>query len=266
MKKQVVLFLLAFVSAGMIFAQQNTQTQNTQNQNAQGQGTSAQTQNSTQEKSLTDPNPATVGNDSAAAALREVSVDKFEREGSWNVSMSPDAGVVTGRLFEGNPKGKEPLKDDKDTAEDTHVFGVKAEFFRRGVNSITVRAARPLPIEGTTKTVSVWIAGRNMTHTITLLLQDYYGNNFEVYMGSLSFSGWKKMTVAIPPSPDGVHGIVQSSVYYGDRPGLRIIGFRIDCNPETAIGSYYVYFDALRAVTDLYDMENHDEDDMSDNW
>jgi hypothetical protein len=33
-----------------------------------------------------------------------------------------------------------------------------------------------------------------------------------------------------------------------------------------ARGSYYLYLDDLRAVTDLYDMENHDEDDMLDDW
>jgi len=277
MKKYLVLLLFVFCSAGIIFAQQAAQPAQQQAQPAKqpaqqqpAQPAAAVQQSATQDKqetvSLTDPNAAIVGNDSGSTALREISVDKFEREGSWNVHMSPDAGVVTGRLFEGNPRGKEALKDDKDTGEDTRVFGIKAEFFRRGLNSITLRAARPLPIEGITKTVSVWVAGRNMPHTLTLLVEDYFGNSFELYMGTLAFSGWKKMTVAIPPSPDGVHGIVQSSVYYGDRPGLRIVGFRIDCDPETSIGSYYVYFDALRAVTDLYDMENHDVDDMSDNW
>ena len=76
----------------------------------------------------------------------------------------------------------------------------------------------------------------------------------------------EKLTVAVPPSPDGVHGIVQTSAYHGDRPGLRIVGFRVDCNPELARGSYYLYLDDLRAVTDLYAMENRDEDDMDDNW
>ncbi len=240
--KRSILVLLALCAAGMVFAQQQ------------------------ENRSLSDPDPSNVGADSAISALREVSVDKFEREGAWNVRMSPDAGVISGRLFEGSPAAKEPLEDDKDTGDDTHVFGVKAEFYRRGINSIFVRAARPLPIEGITKTVSVWVAGRNMSHSLTLLVQDYFGNNFEIYMGTLAFSGWKKMTVAIPPSVDGVHGIVQSSAFWGERPGLRIVGFRIDCDPETAIGAYYVYFDALRAVTDLYDLENRDEDDMADNW
>ena len=74
------------------------------------------------------------------------------------------------------------------------------------------------------------------------------------------------MSVAVPPSPDGQHGIIQSSVHHGDRPGLKIVGFRVDCDPESAQGSYYIYFDDLRAVTDLYDMENRNEDDMIDNW
>ncbi|MCH5294741.1 MAG: flagellar filament protein FlaA [Treponema sp.] len=219
------------------------------------------------QESLSDPDPSSVGNDSARQALREVSVDRFEREGSWNVRISPDFGVISGRLFDGSPAGKEPLNDaDNKEIEDSKVLGVKVEFFRRGVNSFFVTAARPLPIEGVTKTVSVWVCGRNMAHQMWLLVQDYNGNNFEIWLGSLEFAGWKKLTTAIPPSPDGEHGIIQTDTHNGDRPGLRIVGFRIDCNPMEARGTYYMYLDDLRAVTDLYDVENRDEDDMSDAW
>lgn len=218
-------------------------------------------------QSIADPDASSIGNDSARQALREVSVDRFEREGSWNVHISPDCGVISGRLFDGNPLAKEPLNDaDNQEIEDTHVFGAKIEFFRRGVNSFYVTAARPIPIEGITKTVSVWVCGRNMGHQLWLRVQDYNGSEFEIWMGNLEFSGWKKITTAIPPSPDNVHGIIQQSVYHGDRPGLRIVGFRIDCNPMEAQGSYYIYFDDMRAVTDLYDTLNRDEDDMMDDW
>ncbi|MBE6344847.1 MAG: flagellar filament protein FlaA [Spirochaetaceae bacterium] len=217
--------------------------------------------------SLTDPDPEIIGADSAKQALREVSVDLFEREGSWNAKISSDNGVISARLFEGGPSLKEPLQGvENEGVTDDHVLGLKVEFFRRGINSFYITAARPLPIEGITKTVSVWVAGRNQGHSLYLLVQDYFGNNFELYMGSLAFSGWKKITVAIPPSPDGERGIVQQSAYFGDKPGLRIVGFRVDCDPVLARGSYYMYMDDLRAVTDLYDMENHDEDDMDDNW
>lgn len=214
---------------------------------------------------LSDPDPTVIGNDSAAQALREVSVDRFEVEGSWNASISPDYGMISSRLMEGAPMAKEPLAGEED-AIDSKVLGVKVQFFRRGINSFYIRSARPIPIEGVTKTVSVWVAGRNMDHTLNLLVQDYYGNNFELYMGSLGFNGWKKLQVAVPPSPDGDHGIIQSSAYDGVRPGLRIVGFRIDCNPMLARGSYYLYLDDLRAITDLYDVENRDEDDMNDDW
>ena len=116
--------------------------------------------------------------------------------------------------------------EENDGVSDERVLGVKVEFFRRGVNSFYITAARPIPIEGITKTVSVWVAGRNQGHSMYLLVQDYFGNNFEIYMGTLAFSGWKKMTAAVPPSPDGERGIVQQSAYYGEKPGLRIVGFR----------------------------------------
>ena len=220
-----------------------------------------------QASSLQEPNPETVGAHSALASLREVSIDKFEREGSWVVHMSRDYGVINGRLFEGNPSMKEPLEEDQGKEDqDTQVYGVRVDFFRRGINSFTIKPGRPLPIEGTVKTISLWVCGRNQSHDMYVLVQDYFGSNFELYLGNLGFSGWKKLTCVVPPSPDGEHGIVQSSAYYGDKPGLRIVGFRVDCNPMQARGTYYMYLDDLRAVTDLYDMENHDEDDMLDNW
>lgn len=240
MKKLVTFGAIAFLATGLIFAQTS---------------------------SLQEPNPEDVGADSAMASLREVSVDKFEREGSWSVHISSDDGVIAGRLFEGNPAMKEPLPEDEGKEdEDKMVYGVRVDFFRRGKNSFTIKSGRPLSVEGTTKTISLWVCGRNQDHDMYALVQDYFGRNYELYMGSLGFSGWKKLTCVIPPSPDGEHGIVQSSAYYGDKPGLKILGFRVDCNPVQARGTYYMYLDDLRVVTDLYDMENHDEDDMSDNW
>ena len=243
MKKLIFTALSVFLTASLVFAQADSQSNST----------------------LADPNPSDVGADSAASALKEVSLDKMEREGSWNIHISPDCGIASIRLFEGSPYAKTPLPGEEDQV-DVMALGCKVEFYHRGINSIYVTAVRPIPIEGIAKTVSVWMAGRNQDHDVYLLVQDYYGSNFELYLGNLGFSGWKKLTVAIPPSPDGEHGIVQSSPYYGDRPGLRVVGFRIDCNPMLARGTYYVYFDDLRAVTDLYDLENRDEDDMVDNW
>ena len=47
---------------------------------------------------------------------------------------------------------------------------------------------------------------------------------------------------------------------------MKVVGFRIECNPWEAYGNYYIYFDDLRAVTDLYEVGIRDEDDMKDAW
>ena len=143
-----------------------------------------------QNSAIDEPNPETVGNDSAMQALQEISLDKFEREGSWSVHMSSDYGVISSRLFEGSPAMKEPLAGEENSEEsDTHVLGVKVEFFKRGVNSFYITSQRPLPIEGITKTISVWACGRNQGHSLYVLVEDYFGRSYELYMGSLSFSG-----------------------------------------------------------------------------
>jgi len=213
-------------------------------------------------------NPALIGTDSAIQKLKEVSVDKFENEGSWVANMSPDAGVISSRLFDGAPAGKKPIADEEGMdLPDSKVLGVKVDFFRRGYNSFTVTAVKPIPVEGVAKTVSVWVVGRNFNHTLKLLLEDYWGHQFELYVGKLNHSGWKLMTVAIPPqNRDGKSGIVQKDYHYSNQVGLKIVGFKIECDPEDAYGSYYMYLDDLRVVSDLYELEARDSDDMYDNW
>jgi hypothetical protein len=215
-----------------------------------------------------DPDPYDIEIDTAQQQLKEVSVEKFEHEGFWLAHMSSDEGYVASRLFPGGPSAKEPIPDEeKMNIPDNNVLGTRVDFLRRGYNSFYVRPIRPIPIEGITKTVSVWVAGRNFNHDLVLLVQDYFGRNYEIYMGRLNFQGWKKITVAIPPqSTDGVNGVVQRSYHYNNQMGIKIMGFRIDCDPMEAYGNYYVYFDDLRAITDLFAENNRDPDDMNDGW
>lgn len=215
-----------------------------------------------------DPDASMIGIESAQQLLKEVSVDRFEMEGFWRATMSADQGFSIARLFVGGPAGKEPIPDEEGMdIPDENVLGVRVDFLRRGHSSFTIRPLRPIPIEGITKTVSVWVVGRNFNHDITLLLQDFFGRNYEIYMGRLNFQGWRRLTVAIPPqSIDGRSGIIQRSYHYNNQMGVRITGFRIDTDPMQSFGSYYVYFDDLRAVTDLFAEHDRDPDDMVDGW
>jgi hypothetical protein len=240
--KRILPFVLTVIVGGVLFAQQRQEI-----------GT---------------PESERLGIDAAQQLLKEVSVDKFEKEGYWRSSISPDNGYITTRLFGGGPLGKEPIPDEEGLdIPDNYVLGSRIDFIHRGYTSFTVYPIRPIPIEGITKTVSVWIAGRNYNHELNLLLEDFFGRPFELYVGKLNFQGWKKLTVAIPPqAEDGFNGIVQRNYHYNNQIGLKITGFRVDVDPWEAYGSYYIYFDDLRAVTDLFAEDNRDPDDMLDTW
>lgn len=214
------------------------------------------------------PNPEKVGVESAQQKLKEVSVDKFEQAGFWISKMSSDEGFTTTRLFEGSPAGKQPIPEEKDlNIPDKYVLGTRVDFLRRGFNTFTLLPLRPIPIEGITKTISVWVVGRNYNHTLKIMIQDFFGREYELYLGKLNFQGWKKLTVAIPPqAPDGRNGIVQRDYHYNSQMGIKVTGFKVECDPMESYGSYYLYLDDLRAVTDLFAEENRDPDDMVDSW
>jgi hypothetical protein len=220
------------------------------------------------EGAVGEPDASRLISDVPQQELKEISVDKFEIDGQWSSSISSDSGIAITRIFEGAPLGKDPITDEQAfNITDKYVLGTRVDFFHRGYSSVTIRPSRPIPVEGITKTVSLWVAGRNYNHTLNILVEDYNGNYFELYMGKLNFQGWKKLTVAIPPQPDdGKSGIVQRNYHYNNIMGIRIVGFRIDFEQTEAYGTYYVYFDDLRAVTDLFGESSRDPDDMDDDW
>ncbi|MDR2516575.1 MAG: flagellar filament outer layer protein FlaA [Spirochaetaceae bacterium] len=221
-----------------------------------------------QQQELGSPDPYSIGIDSAQQLLKELSVEKFEFDGYWGGSISSDSGYITTRLFEGGPLGKDPIPDEEEfDIPDRYVLGARVDFLHRGHTSFTLTPSRPLPIEGITKTISVWVAGRNFNHQLTILIEDFFGRPYELYMGRLNYQGWKRLTVAVPPqADDGRNGVVQRNYHYHSQMGIKVVGFRVDCDPMEAQGTYYIYLDDLRAVTDLFAERNRDEDDMSDGW
>ncbi len=218
------------------------------------------------------PDATKIGVDTAQQKLKEVSVDEFEAAGFWDAKMSNDEGVIQARLFEGAPAGKEAPADPRYSGTNPnivpkYVLGVRADFYRRGSNEIQILAKKPIPIEGISKTLSVWVVGRNYNHTLLVIVQDFFGHDYELPLGKLNFQGWKKLSVAVPPqNPDGRTGIIQRNFHYGNLMGLKIVGFRIECDPEEAFGTYYIYLDDVRAVTDLFAEDSRDPDDMADAW
>jgi len=222
----------------------------------------------TPEREIGSQEPERLGIESAQQMIKEISVDKFEHDGFWSSTMSTDEGYTTTRLFNGSPAGKEPIPEEEGlNIPDRYVLGTRIDFLRRGHNSFTIYPSRPIPIEGITKTVSVWVAGRNYNHELILMIEDFFGRYYEFNMGRLNFMGWKRMTVTIPPqADDGLSGVVQRNYHYNNHMGIKIIGFRVDCDLMESYGTYYIYLDDLRATTDLFSEHHRDPDDMVDGW
>jgi hypothetical protein len=242
MRKLLIITLILCIG-GFVFAQQNQQ--------------------------IGDPDPSRLGIETGQQLIKEVSVDRFEHDGFWRARMSHDEGYTTSRLFAGAPAGKQKIPEEEEMdIPDDYVLGTRVDFLRRGYSQFFIRPARPIPVEGITKTVSVWVSGRNFNHELYLLIQDFFGRDYEFSMGKLNFIGWQKVTVTIPPAPegDGLTGVTQRSYHYHGNFGIKITGFRIDCDPMEARGSYYIYFDDLRADTDLFTENHRDPDDMVDGW
>jgi len=205
--------------------------------------------------------PSLIGANEAQQELKEISINKFEDDGFWKGEMMKDDGFISLRRFEGSPADKKPLEGETAaqlTESDKYVLGVKIEHLHRAVTSFSVSPTAPLPIPGITKTISVWVVGRNVKHQLFIILDDQFGDRAKVPLGDLAFTGWKKLTAAIPPN------IRQTDPRYTGRSGLSVRSFLIETDPAETYGSYYIYFDDLRAVTDLFTENNRDADDMVD--
>ncbi|MDA3850094.1 MAG: flagellar filament protein FlaA [Spirochaetaceae bacterium] len=220
----------------------------------------------------TEPDPTQTGVTTGQQELKEISISKFEHPGFWYPVFPHDDGICYLRGFPGNPLDKEPIQDEIDTgiievdqdgvilSGDNYVIGAKVYFYRRGVINFAIRPVRPIPVPGITKTISVWVAGRNTNHRLEAVVADHYGNEVLLNMGKLNFLGWKKLTVSVPPA------VKQRDYHYQDRLGLTFEGFNISCDIDETYGTYYIYFDDLRVVTDLFSESSRDQDDMLDSW
>ena len=205
--------------------------------------------------------------DRAQQVLKDITVEQFEIPGFWFGTISGDAGVILLSTREGKPRelaegDDERIKQDKrfNLPAGKYVLGVKVKFYKRAVTSFSLYPARPIPVEGITKRISVWVVGRNFKHKLKIIVEDYFGNRHELTMGILTFRGWQKLSVTIPGS------IIQDELHYSSASGLKIVGFKVYCDLMETFGTFYMYLDDVSAETDLFAEEYKDVDDIPDNW
>lgn len=211
-----------------------------------------------------DPSAVTTAN----SQITEVRLDGFEDASFWKVAMPLEQGIISRQSRVGRPSDISSdawnERDEKYGIPNVYskekVLGVKVEYMKRGYHWFSLKPQKPIMIEGICQEITVWVAGRNYNHTLKVLLQDFYGNSRQLYVDRLRFVGWKELKVSIPES------IIQRDFHFVDRQGIKFVGFLVECDPVETYGTYYVYFDELRALTDIFNEKTRDLDDMVDGW
>jgi hypothetical protein len=200
-----------------------------------------------------------VGITTSRQVLADIPITHFEDADAWDSHMAVDQGIVLSMKRMGRPL-EIPEVDPNDGTENQFVLGVKVAFNQRANTYISITPPKPIKVPGITKAISVWICGRSFKHRLYAHLLDYKGSEMIVDMGLLDFAGWKKVSVAVPVT------IEQEAYHSPEWRGVSFAGFSIRTDAEESYGVYYAYFDELRAITDVYQEEHRDEDDMEDGW
>lgn len=200
-----------------------------------------------------------IGIQTGTQLLADIPIAHFEDADTWAAAMPIDQGLVFAMRRKGRPL-EVPAIDPNDGTKSDYVLGVKVAFNQRGYSHFRIRPSRPIKVPGITKAVTVWICGRSFKHRMYMHVLDYKGTEMILDMGLIDFVGWKKLSIAIPVT------IEQDNYHNTEWRGLSFSGFSILCDPADTYGLYYIYFDELRAITDVYNEEYRDEDDMQDGW
>ncbi|MGA2141584.1 MAG: flagellar filament outer layer protein FlaA [Brevinematales bacterium] len=259
MKLKLLLISLFLVIYSVSFSQQTTATNAASTNAAAGNGTGGNPQNNnlnrTTEMPIINTNAGTEANKTTATELvQTLLIEDFEEAGEWSAFMPRDFGIATAMRREGGPKD---LVSDKNK----YVLGIKVEFMKRDWSWVSIIPARPIKIKGITKTVSIWVVGRNFKHTLFLVLKDYLENTKFLRADKMIWVGWKQVNINIPDTID------QENYKVSEERGITFIGFRIEFDPDDQLGRpFYTYFDYMTADTDLFSEKNQNPDDMIDNW
>jgi hypothetical protein len=188
----------------------------------------------------------------------------WKLEGSKFITKT--GSVTYPRLAYANeyPSALFPSKDGKDANGNAlNSLGINGAFDRNGYNWIDVSPVliaddpstgkqagdlAEIPIRGRTSSISLWVWGANLDYSIDVYVKDYQGIVYRLKLGDLNYVGWRKLTATVPANIPQSH---KSAPYL--RP-IQLMKFRIWTKPYEQVSNFYVYFDQLTALTDVYEI------------
>ncbi|MFH0975763.1 MAG: flagellar filament outer layer protein FlaA [Spirochaetota bacterium] len=190
------------------------------------------------------------------SGLYEDWMSDFETCEDWRALSTTPLGDSKIRKIPGKPR---PMDDQGNVTEfpneitdengithkNENVLGVKGYVIDRGFDRVEVLPPNEFIIRGKAKELKVWALGRKFRHTLFVKFRDYRGKFHKIKVGRLDFWGWREMSVIIPG------WIPQSATYAMLDKNLHFVSFFIESDRYEVPGTYYVYLDNFRILTDL---------------
>jgi len=162
-----------------------------------------------------------------------------------------------------------------------YAMGIRGSFERRGYNYIEVIPAKeatetddettiiktdengkkwvsnPIVMRGRAKSFDIWVWGASYNYYLEVHLEDYLGITYALPLGDLLYTGWKNLSTNIPPS------IPQYGPHIPHIKPLKIVKLVIWTKPSEAVNDFYVYFDQIKLLTDLFE-SRYDGDELEE--
>jgi hypothetical protein len=154
----------------------------------------------------------------------------------------------------------------KDGDQEQTSLGIWSRFDRQGYNWVDVypvaadggadAGPTEIPIPGRVRQIDLWVWGSNFNYRLEAYVRDHTGVVHVLNFGGLGFEGWKNLWVNVPSS------IPQVKRTLPRLTSLSLVKFRIWTIPSEPVNDFYVYFNNLKVLTDLFE-HKYDGDELA---